>query len=235
MDDIIAFLTGQCSGQEFIQQARQNPDIAKWFQDILPPGAEVLDIPYIPYRFIDFGVEEYQTAGSSHPFWAGICTNECLNCLTERISFEVYFQETHDFETAGGRLNAHAFLYSVAKKRVPDLTYNQRFEAEYDFYLDVCGEYMDGPEVVNYLDTIVFEVYSGPGTKTAKVKQAKSILKAAFHMEGSKYPHWIQGPEWPMGKNSPMKYLSRKLDGERVIFTFQDVDTGEIREVEQLY
>ena len=54
-------------------------------------------------------------------------------------------------------------------------------------------------------------------------------------VEGQTRPHWIQGPEWPMGKNSPMKYLSRKRDGERVIFTFQDVDTGEIREVEQFY
>ena len=38
-----------------------------------------------------------------------------------------------------------------------------------------------------------------------------------------------------MGVNSPMKYLSKKRNGEQVTYTFQDVDTLEIREVVQFY
>lgn len=235
MDDIIAFLTGQCSGQEFIQQARQNPDIAKWFQDILPPGAERLDIPYIPYRLLDLDHAEYQNAGSTHPFWKDIHTGSCLNCLTTQISFAEYFQKTHDFDSAGGQVDAYSFLFSVAKKRITDLSHHSRFSDEYSFYLDVCGEYLDGPEVCEYLDRIVLDIYMQPGTKANRIKQAKATAKSKFHIAGNKYPRWIQGPEWPMGKNSPMEYLSRKRDGERVVFTFRDVDTGEIREVEQFY
>lgn len=235
MNDLISYLTGQCSGQEFIQIARKDASIAKWFQDILPSGAEVLDIPYIPYRFIDFANEEYQTAGSTHPFWKEIHTGECLNCLVDQISFESYFQKTHDFETAGGRLNAYSFLFSLAKKRLPELSYNSRYEIEYDFYLAVCGDYLDGPEVNVFLDKLVYEIYSQSGTKASRIRRAKIVAKNAFHIEGSKYPRWIQGAEWPMGQNSPMEYLSRKRNGERAVFTFRDVDTGAIREVEQYY
>lgn len=71
--------------------------------------------------------------------------------------------------------------------------------------------------------------------KTKRIKAAKQCLRELFHTTGRKCPYWLEKPNWPMGKNSPMKYLSRKRDGERVIFTFQDVDTGEIREVEQFY
>jgi hypothetical protein len=38
-----------------------------------------------------------------------------------------------------------------------------------------------------------------------------------------------------MGKHSPMAYVSRKRDGDLVQFVFKDVDTDEIRIVEQLY
>jgi len=45
----------------------------------------------------------------------------------------------------------------------------------------------------------------------------------------------MQGAEWPMGKNSPMKYIDRKTNGEEVLFRFVDVDTGEERIVSQFY
>lgn len=235
MSIIISYLTGGCSGQEFICAARSNPDIAKWFQDILPPGADILDIPYIPYQFVDLGKEVYQDAGSTHPFWTDICTNTCLNCLHDRISFQEYFHVTSDFDTAGGRVNAYGFLFSLAKKRLPNLVPNSRFSDEYGFYLDTCGESFDGPEVEQYLDNLIYDIYTQSGTKTNKKQRAKRTLAEAFHIEGRTYPHWIQGPEWPMGQHSPMEYLSRKRDGDRVVFIFRDVDTGEIREVEQFY
>lgn len=50
-----------------------------------------------------------------------------------------------------------------------------------------------------------------------------------------KRPCWIQGGEWPMGKNSPMQYIGRSKIPDGVKYIFQDVDTGEIREIEQFY
>ena len=37
------YLAGNVSGQDFIAAARANPEIPAWFQDLIPPGAEVLD------------------------------------------------------------------------------------------------------------------------------------------------------------------------------------------------
>ena len=71
--------------------------------------------------------------------------------------------------------------------------------------------------------------------KTARKKAAKAAIKELFHIQGNRYPIWVQEPEWPMGKYSPMAYLDRKRDGELMVFTFQDVDTLKMREVEQLY
>ena len=56
-----------------------------------------------------------------------------------------------------------------------------------------------------------------------------------FHVEDNKRSRWIQGEEWPMGANSPMKYLDRKTNREEVLLRFVDVDTGEKRIVSQFY
>lgn len=96
------------------------------------------------------------------------------------------------------------------------------------------GEFYGGPEVDSLIESALKEFPESMG-KTKRIKAAKQCLRELFHTTGRKCPYWLEKPNWPMGKNSPMKYLSRKRDGERVIFTFQDVDTGEIREVEQFY
>ena len=68
-----------------------------------------------------------------------------------------------------------------------------------------------------------------------RVKAGKEALWNAFHIKDRKFPRWAQGANWPMGKNSPMEYLGQRRDGELVELRFRDVDTGEIRIVEQFY
>ena len=75
-----------------------------------------------------------------------------------------------------------------------------------------------------------FHLYDEKG-----IRKNVENLKKAFHIEHSKRPYWIQGGEWPMGKNSPMQYISRSKIPDGVKYIFQDVDTGEIREIEQFY
>lgn len=69
----------------------------------------------------------------------------------------------------------------------------------------------------------------------SKTTQKQFILKS-FHVENSRYrPRWVQGPEWPMGKQSPMKFERQEKKGELVKYFFVDVDTGEEKVIEQLY
>ena len=71
--------------------------------------------------------------------------------------------------------------------------------------------------------------------KTKRKKAAREKIKELFHIEGRKYPRWAQESEWPMGKNSPMKFIRQKQDEDQVLFWFEDVDTGEERVIEQFY
>ena len=71
--------------------------------------------------------------------------------------------------------------------------------------------------------------------KTKRKKEAKAAVRNLFHVEGSRYRRWAQEPEWPMGEKSPMAFVSQKRDGDLVRFEFKDVDTNEIRVVEQLF
>ena len=147
----------------------------------------------------------------------------------------VYFHLTNDFNTAGGRLNAYAFLFSLAYKHYPELKPSDRFSKEFSFFLDVCGEYTDGPEVEAFAQTIVFEVYNSNLKMGERKQLAKQRIREAFHIEERNYPRWIQGAEWPMGKSTPMRYINRKRTGDLVTFTFEDVDTQEIRNIKQFY
>lgn len=68
-----------------------------------------------------------------------------------------------------------------------------------------------------------------------RTKAGKEAFWEVFHIKNRKFPRWVQGPAWPMGKNSPMEYLGQRRDGELVALRFRDVDTGEDRIVEQFY
>ena len=67
------------------------------------------------------------------------------------------------------------------------------------------------------------------------IQEAKQQLRVLFHLVPRKYPRWIQEPDWPMGKHSPMKYVDQKKTGELVEYFFQDVDTDEMKVVKQYY
>lgn len=115
----------------------------------------------------------------------------------------------------------------------PELVPTKVYQDDYDIITDAVCDYMEGPGTEK-LVTERYEAVQGEfKSKSQRKKELRKKLKEAFHIEGTKYPRWVQGAEWPMGQNSPMEYLSRSKKGAAVIFTFRDVDTGEIFEVEQ--
>ena len=68
-------------------------------------------------------------------------------------------------------------------------------------------------------------------------KQSKTNIKRGikelFHISGSKYPKWVQEPEWPMSNGIPMKFVSQQTDGEFNSYVFEDVTTKDKRVIKQ--
>ena len=239
------YLAGNVSGQDFIAAARANPEIPAWFQDLIPPGAEVLD-GIKGYRIVtdEASGNTHVVLGNgvgfthcvaSHPFWRGIHDNCCLDILSGTVDMHEYFRITKDFNKPGKRLNAYDLLLSLARTRYPELKESDRFHKEFNFCLVVLGDMYDGPEIEEVLDEALYKIYQKPGTLKERKQEAKEFIRSFFHTEDRRYPHWAQAGEWPMGIHSAMKFISRKRDGDRVLFLFKDVDTGEEKIVEQFY
>ena len=131
-------------------------------------------------------------------------------------------------------LNLFGILKAFFRYRHPDFPFTTRYKDAFAFYLDVIQDCFDGPEVEAIVEQLT-EKYLPVKPKSKRLKEAKEERNAIFHVEGSIRPHWIQGPEWPMGARSPMKYIKTKHKGETVRYFFQDVDTGEERIVEEYY
>ena len=95
-------------------------------------------------------------------------------------------------------------------------------------------EDLGGPQVDDLIRKIVDEYRDTRPTKERN-KLLKQKLKEAFHVKPRKKPYWAQEPEWPMGENSPMEFVSKEQEGDLVRYHFRDVDSGVEKIVEQWY
>ena len=174
-----------------------------------------------------------------HPFWYPVRVWDAFDQMQGRVDMAEFFRTTDLFDSHGGQSAACDLLSDLAKTALPDLEttdfYRNRFHREYSFRLDVCPEYYEGCEVESAISEKLLEIFYSGGTMAARKQAARAWLREYFHIEGKHRPYWAQGGQWPMGKNSPMQYISRKRDGELVQLLFRDVDTSEERTVEQFY
>lgn len=222
MKVVFDYLSGAIGWKEFMDAVLADDSVINWLQGLIPEGAEIIDIPK----------GNGQLRGSSHPFW-NMSDRAFMAKMPDTVSMEHFFKEQNHYKTSGGRLNAYVWIYKLVKKVYPDIEEHMEvYRDEFIFNLDTCGECYASRETEEYIDRIVSECYYLPLSKTQRKKICKERLKVAFSVEDGKRPYWVQGSLWPMGRHRPMKYLSRKKDGERYEYRFIDVDTGEERIIE---
>ena len=148
--------------------------------------------------------------------------------------FEFLMTHSRFDGTLGDNLNIYYNISIVYQCYKPELNYTTQYNEAFGTYLDAVGNYYEGPEVTTLLNRIVLEALPiKPKSKRAKLLREK--LKETFHVIGRNRPYWIQGGDWPMGKNSPMQYIGKSKIADGVQYEFRDVDTGETRFVEQFY
>ena len=141
-------------------------------------------------------------------------------------------------------VNIQSWLHHLMTEIYPDevIEIDESLHEKASFLMDVCPEYVEGHEVdeAGIIERIVEQV---PETlpKGKRKKMIKELIKQEFHLEGTKYPRWVQGGEWPVSKSGkPMRFVEQKRKKGKgyenmlyTIYTFEDVDTGEIRTIDQ--
>jgi hypothetical protein len=139
------------------------------------------------------------------------------------------------YESDFGRNLVHMLISDLVVYRYPEIKRKYPISVAPADFVDSAGMcYVEGPETDALIRRLVTEIPEEL-TKKKKIKLLKETLREAFHLVPRKVPRWVQEPEWPMGKNSPMAFVEQNKDGELVQFVFRDVDTGETKIVEQYY
>lgn len=219
MQIVFDYVRGNISLEAFKAEWYANPQIAAWLDSLIdlksPPKEEWSSLPYAPWRM------------AIHKHYDGSIVKYILASDT--------FDSLHTATPKWLDIMWHfPAIASVVVAAYPNIVPTSYYEEEASYFQNAVGDYLGGPEVEDCIANILSSFSRDMG-KTKRTKTAKAALRTHFHIHSRQYPHWVQEPEWPMGKHSPMVFSGQKRTGEKVTFTFQDVDTKEIRLVEQYY
>ena len=212
MEDIIKqMLLNQISMKDFLDIVFTNPDLISSINSLVPKEA---------------------VNNCAHPLWT-----KFSYAAMEKASFKLWdeIKNIAKFNnTLGDNLNIFGnikYFYCYAH---PGFQPTSKYEDEFNLLLDVAGESYGGPEVDGMINDIISE-YACITPKTRRIREAKEKIALTFHVFEKKRPRWINGAEWPMGISSPMQFVESKLIKEGKAYSFQDVDTGDIRTIVQYY
>jgi len=218
MQIVFDYLTGKIDSEAFKTAWYSNPEIGQWLENLVDlksgPTSAWDNAPYPEFRMAIY--RHYN--GSVLKFI------EASEASANKSQMPGWVDIGWHFET----------IASVVMVAYPEIKPTRIYDEEKDFYLSSVGGCIGGPEVEEQI-RILLEQYPRTMGKGKRKTAAKAAIREYFHFDAKKYPRWVQEPEWPMGTNTPMEYVSQKKNGEQVLFTFRDVDSDEIRIVEQLY
>ncbi len=141
-------------------------------------------------------------------------------------------------------VNIQSWLFQLMKELYPEeiMDKDESLHEKASFMMDVCPEYIEGHEIdeAGIIEAIIEQVPESL-PKAKRKKQIKELIKKEFHIEGTKYPRWVQTGEWPVSKSgNPMRFVEQKRkkgkeyqDMLYTIYVFEDSDTLEKRIIEQ--
>ena len=213
------FIEGRVSGVDFVRRWEEAPELSDWVQTIIPPG-----------KTWDKVIRTWDDQGRL-----------CGVTFRRNVPFDIHdWWEERKFYgicTTGQILNIHCAMSSYYAAAFPEepLQIDQSISEQHRFMLHFCPEYVGGREVelTGILEKL-YEALPEDLSKTKKGKLFRERLKETFHLEGKKRPYWLQSPEWPLGQGEiPMRYVTSRGNMDRKIYVFEDIKTGEIREVVQ--
>ena len=211
MDTIRLLLTGEIDFHEFTEKLRSDISLQEQLSQLVPKDA---------------------VENESHPLWQHI-----YYYALKKQGFDLYqyLLATHKFNgTITDNLNIFGSIRAVYCYIHPEIICTERYSAAFHLYLDVVNDRFDGPEVKHLVESIINDALL-QNTRRQQVNYAKDAIGLCFHVNDKRSPRWIQGPEWPMGQDSPMEFVSQKRSGETVSYIFRDVNTNALKTITQMY
>ena len=209
MQRIVDFVSGKLTYVQFEELFTADPTVWDVAQTLLTP--EIMN-------------------NNNHPFWSK-SNRSRLECNNYSVQYACL---SFGYDLVG-RVITHRLLGELVSYQYPDIVLRDPPDVSTDDLREKIGmDYLGGPEVDSLVDKLV-QSKDDTISATKFIREAKQQLRILFHLVPRKYPRWIQEPDWPMGKHSPMKYVDQKKTGELVEYFFQDVDTDEMKVVKQYY
>lgn len=169
---------------------------------------------------------------SEHPLWKLVSYPFLFKYNFDLYNCIISFHRLDD--SIGDNLNIFGLIERIYYYTFPNFTYTTIYDDAYNTYLDVVGDCYDGPEVRMLVNEIIRKCLYIK-TKSGRKKEGQTKIQETFHVVNKKKPRWIQGAEWPMGANSPMRFVEQKRYNEYMEYMFIDVDTGKELTVIQYY
>lgn len=211
-DYILGFLAGTVDHKEFVATCLKDPSILDWIQERIPAGRT-----YTTHR-----VENGEILSETIPYDIRVVFRDYYRCRTGSIGMYLDIQGT---------------IKRNMKLIFPDeeIYVSPMLSDRYSFMLHACPEYIGGKEVEELcIFEKIYDELPQELSKTKKIKLFREKLKEVFPRAGKGYPMWVQEAEWPVSNGKPMKYISQKVNMFAIsYYTFEDVDTGEQRVIEQ--
>ncbi len=226
MDYIESMLTGKISMEQFAVLLQNDADLQNEIRGLIPDSAK---------------------NDPEHELWSHYSYDSLreagFDCYEHMVA--IYRYDTARTPTAapfsqlsfGINLNIFSVLRHFYCYLHPETVCTFYYNDAFDLFLDAVGDTFDGPEVEPFTERLIND-FLLISPKTKRKKTVKEAVKKAFHAEDGIRPYWIQGAEWPMGIDSPMKFIKsekNKKVSASVCYYFQDVTTEEIRMIEQFY
>ena len=209
----IDYLEGRISPSDFEEMIDSDDNLYFWIQSVVPNGKT--------YGYHDASIGEY----------------------VRHIRKVMKLHEELAWGGPKGSLSYHYYIHKhiaqLMQEAFPQLAIaiDNRPEMLDKLSMSACPSYIGGTEVAK--SDILGQLLSDISTEWSIKRQiavARERIKTAFHIEGNKYPRWIQEPEWPMNNGKPMKFVKTvRINPEYVQHQFLDTDSGLVRTVDDFF